>query len=522
MDKKLITKIVFIFGFGFLSAYTSAQHTNVVIGTKNSPNEPSICINPKNTKQLVAGSNIANLYTSEDGGVTWTESVLQSPHGVWGDPIITVDTAGNFYFLHLSNPLNGNWIDRIVCQRRNAGGQTWSDGGYAGLNGTKAQDKHSVVVDKNTNYLHITWTEFDNYGSFSPQDSSRILYSRSTDLGDTWSTPVKLNKVSGDCIDSGNTTEGAVPAIGPNGEIYVCWTGPAGIVFDRSTDGGNTWLDNDIHVSDHPGGWDFEIPGISRSNGLPFMVCDLSGGPHHGNIYINWADQRNGKNDTDVWLVVSEDSGNTWSAPKRVNNDGTGKQQFFSSMTIDPVTGYLWFVFYDRRNHSDNQTDVYMAVLKDGGNTFKNFKISESPFLPNSGIFFGDYTFVTAYNNIVRPAWTRLHNGKLSNLTALVDVNTSSVNEISNSEDQPVLSPNPATQTAYYSFKLHRTEHIKVHLMNSEGKLITTLKSGSLPAGSYIEEIDTNKLQLQPGIYFIEKQLGKYTKTSKLIITATK
>lgn len=72
MDKKLITKIVFIFGFGFLSAYTSAQHTNVVIGTKNSPNEPSICINPKNTKQLVAGSNIANLYTSEDGGVTWT------------------------------------------------------------------------------------------------------------------------------------------------------------------------------------------------------------------------------------------------------------------------------------------------------------------------------------------------------------------------------------------------------------------------------------------------------------------
>lgn len=46
---------------------------------------------------------------------------------------------------------------------------------------------------------------------------------------------------AGDCIDSDNTDEGAVPAVGPNGEVYLSWSGPQGIMFDKSTDGGVTW-----------------------------------------------------------------------------------------------------------------------------------------------------------------------------------------------------------------------------------------------------------------------------------------
>ena len=47
-------------------------------------------------------------------------------------------------------------------------------------------------------------------------------------------------------MDSSNSTEGAVPCIGPNGEIYVGWSAHDKLYFDRSTDGGSTWLDNDI------------------------------------------------------------------------------------------------------------------------------------------------------------------------------------------------------------------------------------------------------------------------------------
>ena len=29
-----------------------------------------------------------------------------------------------------------------------------------------------------------------------------------------------------------------MPAVGPDGEVYVAWAGPTGLVLDRSADGG--------------------------------------------------------------------------------------------------------------------------------------------------------------------------------------------------------------------------------------------------------------------------------------------
>jgi len=399
-----------------------AQHTNVMISNINSPEEPSIYINPKNTNQLIAGANINNYYVSNNGGLTWTKKTLSSTNGVWGDPCMMIDTAGAMYFFHLSNPNVGNWIDRIVCQKSTDGGLTWNDGTYTGLNGTKAQDKAWTTVDPTNNNIYVSWTQFDSYGSSNPNDSSIILFSRSTNAGANWSTPIRLSKKGGNCTDSDNTVEGAVPTVGPNGEVYVSWAGPLGIMFDKSTDGGLTWLYNDIFVDPMPGGWDISIPDIDRCNGMPITCCDRSNSLYKGTIYINWADQRNGPTDTDIWLSKSIDDGLTWSPAKRVNDDPPGKQQFFTWMTVDQATGYIYIVFYDRRNYNNSNTDVYMAMSKDGGEHFLNFRISESPFLPDGYTFFGDYNNITAYNNVVRPIWTRLQNGQLSIWTALINL----------------------------------------------------------------------------------------------------
>ena len=192
-------------------------------------------------------------------------------------------------------------------------------------------------------FRSLTWTQFDTYGSSNTKDSSIILFSKSLDAGATWSAPKRINAVAGDCIDSDNTVEGAVPTVGPNGEIYVAWAGPKGLVFNKSLDQGNTWLKNETLVTDIPGGWDYTIAGISRANGLPVTTCDLK----TGTIYINWSDQRNGATNTDVWLVKSNDGGKTWSAPKKVNDDTSNKQQFFTWMCLDQTSGYLYFVFYE-------------------------------------------------------------------------------------------------------------------------------------------------------------------------------
>ena len=51
------------------------------------------------------------------------------------------------------------------------------------------------------------------------------------------------------------TTEGAVPAVGREGTIYVAWALDETIWFDRSEDGGNSWLEKDIAATAIIGGW---------------------------------------------------------------------------------------------------------------------------------------------------------------------------------------------------------------------------------------------------------------------------
>ncbi len=514
-----MSKFYFLFLI-FLTMYSvHAQHTNILISTTDSPNEPSILINPKNTQEIVAGANLNNVYVSDDGGVTWTEGKMSSSYGVWGDPVIGVDTAGAFYFFHLSNPPSGNWIDRIVCQKLDSLTGTWSDGTFTGLNGTKAQDKQWVAVDRNTNAMYLTWTQFDEYGSTISTDSSNIMFSKSLDGGLTWSAALRINEVAGDCIDSDETTEGAVPAVGPNGEVYVAWTGPEGIVFDRSLDGGTTWLDNDIFISDQIGGWDFYVPGTNRCNGLPVTDCDLSGGPNHGAIYVNWTDQRNGSHNTDVFLSKSTDGGNTWSAPVKVNDDTTGKHQFFTWMDIDQATGYLWFVWYDRRNYDDNRTDVYMAVSKDGGSTFENFRVSESPFTPSESIFFGDYTNVSAHNGVVRPIWGRMDLSVQSIYSAIIDTAA-----ISGIETEPMISgqidiyPNPSADIFMASYKLHEYMTVDVSIINAMGQIVAIVLQEEQGPGRHNLQISGEEYGLQSGYYTLRIHSNEVNLTKGFVI----
>lgn len=509
----------------FISLYSislaQSPYQNVMITNMNSPNEPTICINPKNLNQLAAGSNLNLYYYSTNGGFNWTKNTLTSTYSVWGDPSIIVDTAGNFYYGHLTNPSGGLFIDRIVIQKSTNGGMNWSNGTFTGYNPPKQQDKEWLCVDPRNNVIYTTWTQFDSYGSSNPNDSSIILFSRTTDAGQTWSAAMRINKKAGDCIDGDNTVEGAVPCIGPDGEIYVSWSGPLGIVMNKSIDGGFTWIPDNRFVTSQPTGWDYDIPGISRANGLPVTACDISNGPYRGNVYINFSDQRNGPMDTDVWLVKSTDGGNTWSNVKRVNNDAAGRQQFFTWMTIDQKTGILYFVFYDRRNYTNTQTDVYMARSTDGGETFENFRISSSPFTPNSSVFFGDYTNVTAYDNKVRPIWTRLDNTQLSLYTAIVDFITNV--RLVSTQIPVVLKlhdnyPNPFNPATKIKFDVSENiySNIVLKIYDTNGREIQKLLDGSLAPGTY--EIEWDGTNFPTGAYYCRLETSQFSETKMLML----
>lgn len=519
----MLKRIILLSALFFSFAAAFAQHTNIMINDLYSPNEPSINIDPKNPNRMISAHNVDLFYTSDDGGLTWTVGDLNSPLGVWGDPCIVVDTLGNFYFFHLSFPPQsvGHWIDRIVCQRTNDLGNTWTEGSGIGFVAEKEQDKEWAVVNPFNNEIYVTWTQFDNYGTSDPNDSTIIRFAKSADLGETWSEPIRLSYTAGDCIDSDNTVEGAVPTVGPEGQIYVSWSGPAGIVFDRSLDGGETWLVQDIPVTPHIGGWDQYIPGIQRCNGMPVTDCDRTNGPNRGTIYINYTDQKNGETDTDVWLTKSTDGGYTWSEPKRVNNDPPGRHQFFTWMTVDQTTGKLWFIFYDRRNHNDLATDVYMAVSNDGGETFTNFKVSEEPFIPQENVFFGDYNNIAATNDVVRPIWTRLHNAQLSLYTAIINpliIGTEQNDNLPYAEEQ--VTPNPFGRSTAFSFKLRQPANINLQLIDVTGRSIVNLiDDDQLEPGKYTKVLEAEGFSLKPGIYYFMLKVDNNILTKKVVYT---
>lgn len=397
--------------------------------SKLGPCEPSIYINPKNTNNIVVGSVIDYVHVSFDTGKTWETKSMSSDFGVWGDPCLVADTNGNFYYFHLSDPEGTNWsskqiLDRMVMQKSTDGGKNWSKGTSIGKHEyPKQQDKEWATVNPFNNDLYLTWTEFDKYGSSNQKHHSRILFSSSKDSGKTWSKTTVLSELEGNSLDNNQTVEGAVPAVGINGEIYCAWSLDNQIYFDKSLDGGKTWLEKDIIATSQPKGWGFKIPGMNRTNGMPVTCVDLSKSEYKGTIYINFSDQRNGSDNTDVFIVKSVDQGVTWSKPIRVNNDQTNSHQFLTWMSVDPKSGFIYIVFYDRSKYNDVNTDVVLAVSKDGGKTFTNTTISESPFMPKGRVFFGDYNNINAYDGIVRPVWTRLEDGKLSIWTCLLNFN---------------------------------------------------------------------------------------------------
>jgi len=548
MRKYLILLVVFIASF---VTHSHAQIKNIKVNSSlaSQPNEVSIAVNPTNPNYLAAGSNLKYLYLSSDGGKTWATHVMSSSLGVWGDPCLIYDATGKLFFGHLSDQRgigNGYWIDRIVVQKSIDNGNSWDDGVGVGFTPpSKQQDKEWLGVDLTNsiyrNNLYMAWTEFDKYGSSDPADKSRILFSRSTNNGTTWSAPFKISDVEGDCRDDDNTVEGAVPCVGPDGEVYVSWSGPSGLKFDKSLNGGVSF-GKDVQVANLSAGWAFNIPGINRCNGFPVTACDISNSQYRGNIYINWSDQING--DTDILFSSSNNGGISWSQPKKVNNDNTTRHQFFNWMTVDPKTGIIYIIFYDRRNSSGLETEVYLARSSNGGESFQNFKISESPFTPTSGIFFGDYTNIIAYDGKIYPIWMRMDGTTMSVWMSVIN-DSDLVTDVKGVEflvtDYRLFQnyPNPFNPTTIIQFvipspSIDGRENLKDFSSTSSprndnpwvtlkiydilGKEVATLVDEYKLPGTYNYEWRIENSELPSGIYYYQLRTSDFSKTNKMIL----
>ena len=502
-------KKVLCFLFSVPCLLTFGQFTNIQIDPSNTYGETSILVNPKNTNQLVAGCNISNVYYSSNGGLNWTTVNLTSTWGNQGDPCAAVDTNGNWYFSHL-NPSQ----DRIVVAKSTNGGATWPTESFTGLT-TKDTDKEWILVDWSPNSpykndLYCTWAEMDAYSSNSPLDSSRIFLSKSMDDGATWTSPSIVSVTQANC--GTNAIKGSVPAIGPNGEVYVTWCG-LGVSFQKSVDGGQTWMMSDLIVDSQVPFWYFTVPGFTYGTGFPGIACDVSGGPNNGNIYITWCDQRNGVNNTDIFLARSTNGGNSWSTI-RVNNDVTVTHQSHPWVTVDQTNGNVYLSFYDRRDFpSGNNTHVYLAYSTDGGQSFYNQRVTQNFFTPNS--VWCDYNNITAHADKIWPIWT---GASASVWTSIITFSLLGENEII--QETPKLFqnyPNPFNSYTFFDFSLPAPGKASMIISDVLGREIAVIfKDEEFDTGVQHAEIQSDKLGLKPGIYFCELSTPYGSDTRKI------
>jgi hypothetical protein len=160
-----------------------------------------------------------------------------------------------------------------------------------------------------------------------------------------------------------------------------------------------------------------------------------------------------------------------------------------------------------------------MSKSTNGGATWTDQVISASSFVPTSSVFFGDYTNVTAYNNVVRPIWIRLDGTALSCMTAIIGTPTGI------EEPKPVIPseylleqnvPNPFNPNTTIRYSIPKDGYVSLKVYNLIGQEVASLINEFKTAGSYSFEFYGT--DLSSGIYFYRLISGNYAETKKMIL----
>lgn len=379
--------------------------------------EPGVAVNPLNPQQVVVVfQHSAQAGYSRDAGRTWTlaSGVTPPEYRVSGDVSVVFDNKGHailgciaYDHLGASNYwAKGATRNGIFLKRSLDGGGTWEPELRTVISqptapGIPFEDKPYLVADTSKSRfagnLYVGWTRWT-------LADSQMLFSRSTDDGLTWSQPMEIARDRGLPRDDNGAIESFDGAVGPDGTIYAVWSERDHIELTESHNGGQSLSKARDIIATAP--VMFAVDGMERANGFPQIAIDPRGGSKGGPLYVSWSDYRNGE--VDIFVSASTDHGRHWGAPVKVNDDPVhdGTDHFFQWLAVDPVSGAVNVVFYDRRRDPRSSRQiVVLARSTDSGKTFTNYAWTTVPF-DSEGVFMGDYLGLAAWGNRVYGAWT--------------------------------------------------------------------------------------------------------------------
>ena len=399
--------------------------------------ETTIAVDPTDPSILVAGAIDARLlpeggnvwpgyYRSTNGGKTWDVSLLPgfpgdtSPEGLASplstfvvalDPVLAFDKFGNVFYTGLATNFfeipPGRGTSKIFVAKYVDHGATYESAIVFDIPGI--HDKPWIAVDTSENpetsgNVYVVWHGSPQSREFVTEPH-KILFSRSTDHGVSFSTPTEVSGMAG--IFAGVTVD-------PMGNVFVSAVNDHGsrqLLVARSTDGGLSFEKpvKAARIFSLPLGNEVLPENFFRTILVPQIAADENG------VYVVWHDFETG--DMDVLFISSTDGGKTWSDPVVVNDVDTG-QQFFPTIAVSG--GRINVAWYDSRLDDGGRIEelhVFYAQSTDGGASFSaNLRITDVGFDPNLlvivgiGAFIGDYIHMAATPEKAHPIWADTRN----------------------------------------------------------------------------------------------------------------
>lgn len=355
------------------------------------PTDPTKLIAMATTVRDMGAWHQAALYTSVDGGQSWTGPIRPHPAQYrGGDPIVGYGRHGTGYAIWLVSGPGGSamWI-----YRSEDGGLSWDTGVR-----TRPADHPRLAVDYNSGkyagraYLAAMGREDLSTRTVRARDA---YVWRSEDDGRTWLSPVVAGRnpegaiwVSALQVLSDGTVAVFLLRRRTSGDLV---TPTQEILLSTSTDGGVTFNARTIGTLNDGGTADIvrrrAAGRFDADATISFDAAVDTRSTRYGDrMYMLHAQRQVGTIGNRLVLSYSTDRGATWNTSKVVAPETDPEAaQFHSAIAVnrDGTVGVFW---YDTRGLvGRDQWHVYFTASLDGGETFlPPVRVSSEPSTPFS------------------------------------------------------------------------------------------------------------------------------------------
>lgn len=291
----------------------------------------------------------------------------------------------------------------LSSQTSTDGGNTWADP-VSIVDENIYDDREAITADPNrAGHAYVAWVR--RLGSFG--ENGTLEFAKTADGGKTWSAPkgvytpgpFKLpDPILIDVMPDGTLVATFVVI---NASYAVSSTPvPFDIMSVRSTDDGETWS-TPIKIAETVSTTPKEEESGSEVRSLAIVSTARTG----STLHVAWNEIR-GDEDSLLAMATSTDGATTWSKPRQIAH--IAGQAFLPALAAHP-DGTLGLVWDDTRNDQpgDKQltTDVWFASSADSGKTWSEAHVlgpfdaltaSETSSTKVAGHFIGDYQGLTA------------------------------------------------------------------------------------------------------------------------------